>query len=177
MKRAPYTELLDSVKEGAEILNGTRKPSRVSHADPCAQNANRKTILVIAFTLITLITLPFFWNSWFGFADLSKVRYPYHLNGQDDDYTHAQSNICEVHRVQMVKERIPILWGLPDFSDPLFAVKDYDKDQYPNASRFTLGGCVITEMPPPTHAKVYHCPDCIKARDAARERAKSSNPT
>lgn len=70
----------------------------------------------------------------------------------------SQSGICHVHHVSMIKETVPVEYGLPTESPPYKA----ESARFPFARRFVQGGCVIDGNSPKT-AEGFVCPECLDA--------------
>jgi hypothetical protein len=70
------------------------------------------------------------------------------------------TGICNIHHVQMEKKRVPIYFGLPDFSNPYYS---NERSRFPNAREYVNGGC---EVDPAAEKKRYPrfvCPACKRA--------------
>jgi hypothetical protein len=71
--------------------------------------------------------------------------------------------VCETHKEQMAKVKVPIHYGLPDGDVAMNS--EIQERKFPNAPMKVLGGCEPA-LDAPTKATVYHCPKCLAARDA-----------
>ena len=71
-----------------------------------------------------------------------------------------KSGVCNVHHVKMLKKRVPIHFGLIDFSDPYYS---HEIARFPHAHEFVNGGCDLD----PVEEKAPHwtlvCPACKRA--------------
>ena len=65
---------------------------------------------------------------------------------------------CELHDTPLEHRQIPISYGMPSY-DPAWAVQ---KDLFPNARSYVLGGCVI-DFDSPKFEKAWVCDACIEA--------------
>jgi hypothetical protein len=79
------------------------------------------------------------------------------------EFIDETSSICELHHVQMVRAKVPILYGLIRLNDYGKALRAARETSFPHAQDCVLGGCVIGS---PDRAVIYHCPECRKAKRA-----------
>ena len=71
-----------------------------------------------------------------------------------------KSGICNVHGVKMLKKRVPIHFGLLDFTDPYYS---HQISRFPHAQEYVNGGC---EVDPVAEKRLYWtlvCPECKRA--------------
>lgn len=79
-----------------------------------------------------------------------------------EDYTRGESQVCELHHVQMVRSTVPIVYGLFSFTAEGEFRHTVSTNSFPHAETYVLGGCCIT--PDSAHrAVVYTCSECKKA--------------
>ena len=76
-----------------------------------------------------------------------------------DDLTKGENPVCELHKIQMSKKRVPIHYGLPIQPPPeYFAAMPY---VFPHAWNRVLGGCMSDRSAfHKRHAIVFSCPQC-----------------
>lgn len=72
---------------------------------------------------------------------------------------------CNVHKVSLLKEKVPIRYGLIRFSAGYGIAK---KQLFPNSCSFVLGGCLVSPRNPMTR-KVNYCPKCREAEKGWQE--------
>jgi hypothetical protein len=65
---------------------------------------------------------------------------------------------CELHDTPLERRQIPIGYGLPSY-DPAW---DVQKDLFPNARSYALGGCVI-DSDAPAVKTAWVCDTCLEA--------------
>ena len=70
---------------------------------------------------------------------------------------------CELHGTVLTAMDVPISYGLPGF-DPAWEV---EKELFPNARSYILGGCLI-DFNNPTTARRMVCEECRNAKDLWR---------
>ena len=75
------------------------------------------------------------------------------------DETQGQSQICEVHHVQMIKVSVPIHYGLPAYGEREAARRAASTNSFPHARDWVGGGCVVTRHSP-RDAIVFVCAEC-----------------
>lgn len=76
------------------------------------------------------------------------------------DYTENQSDICKVHSIKMEIKAVPIFYGMP--GKKWFDEMKASEELFPNADVEIAGGCILGDK---TEALVYHCKECLKARE------------
>jgi uncharacterized protein YlaI len=83
-----------------------------------------------------------------------------------------KTGICNIHHVKMKKEQVPMIFGLPDSSNPYYS---NELAYFPHAREYTNGGC---EIEPTRQKKLYPqfmCPECKRAeRQWARTHPKNA---
>ena len=80
------------------------------------------------------------------------------------DYQSAlNSGICNVHHVEMNKEKVPIIYGLIIEEPGVGPNYKTRMKRFPFADRFSLGGCVVMENSPEEEL-IYVCPACLVAQ-------------
>jgi ankyrin repeat protein len=89
-----------------------------------------------------------------GYKENFYVKY------ENNFYVEDGNKYCAVHDMQLQEDTVPIIYGLILFTDEhLEASKNF-----PNARKYTLGGCVTTPESPETE-EVLYCPSCREAED------------
>ena len=90
---------------------------------------------------------------------------------EPEDHTEYEPLRCEVHRIEMRAEVVPIYYGLPGWAirkdgqtlapggEPPREIRER---QFPHAEHFALGGCVQTNVSAAT-ARIRICPSCERA--------------
>ena len=78
------------------------------------------------------------------------------------DRISGQSDICSVHKVEMKKSTVQIVYGLPHKSE--FEEAKAAEFLFPHGRDYALGGCMRSFTK--TKARIYLCPECVKARKA-----------
>ncbi|MGB7624023.1 MAG: hypothetical protein WBN92_16880 [Terriglobia bacterium] len=64
---------------------------------------------------------------------------------------------CEVHKIQLKKARVRVVYGLPlEAVDPKARKA---RTQFPNANSYAGGGCIVSREAPRTE-EVLYCPEC-----------------
>jgi hypothetical protein len=82
-----------------------------------------------------------------------------------EDYTKGEPTVCEIHHVPMVRTGVPIVYGLPGFSDRYMARFAASTNAFAHAESYVLGGCCTT--PGSAHrAVIFVCPECKRAAKA-----------
>jgi hypothetical protein len=73
---------------------------------------------------------------------------------------------CEVHKIQLKKARVRIVYGLPlEAVDPKARKA---RAQFPNANSYATGGCIVDRKSPKTE-EVYYCQECRIAEQEWQE--------
>ena len=72
------------------------------------------------------------------------------------DYTKGQSDICEIHHIQMTKRTVRIDYGMI----PINAETKQRQASFPHPGDFAYGGCIEMDA---KRAVVYVCPKCEEA--------------
>jgi hypothetical protein len=71
-----------------------------------------------------------------------------------------KSGICNVHLVKMLKKRVPIHFGLLDFSDPYYS---HEISRFPHAHEYVNGGCEVDPIAEKKLHSTLVCPECRQA--------------
>ena len=73
------------------------------------------------------------------------------------DYVFSETRVCPVHRGYLLKDTVPIRYGLPKYPE------GYTNAQYkyfPNSNTYYGGGCVFQDK---SFQEVYYCKECREA--------------
>jgi hypothetical protein len=83
-----------------------------------------------------------------------------------------ENEVCQVHKTKLIKMKVPISYGMPDF-DESFKVSD---KLFPNSYRYVLGGCLVDESFPRFSSEMV-CRECRKAEAAWKKENKNKIST
>jgi hypothetical protein len=77
----------------------------------------------------------------------------------------CKKNICSVHNIEMKKQNVEIMYGLPagfyfEYLSKIMTIL------FPNCDEGVLGGCIVGD---PETVKIYVCEQCNKDRDEWKE--------
>lgn len=103
------------------------------------------------------------------------IAFPFALSAEDMiDRTTGRSGVCELHKVQMHKVKVPIAYGLPlPWSEEERRYFDVKEKLFPNANDGKVeGGCIPS---PQKEANIYVCPRCEKEREDWLKADRSQN--
>uniref|UniRef100_UPI00168AC971 hypothetical protein n=1 Tax=Treponema zioleckii TaxID=331680 RepID=UPI00168AC971 len=83
------------------------------------------------------------------------------INKEKNIISANNTQLCIIHKCEMEKHKIPVLYGLVKFLD-LGYIVDIRPNNFPNCNDIILGGCIAQEQ---RYKDQYICEKCIKARD------------
>jgi hypothetical protein len=73
---------------------------------------------------------------------------------------------CEIHQEVLIKDKVPIAYGLMSFSYDRAAYETEKPKLFPHANGYYLGGCVVDWNSSPEYAEVLYCRKCRDAEKA-----------
>src|SRR2546430_69928 len=76
--------------------------------------------------------------------------------GCASNFTHGESDVCEIHHSQMGKTRVPIHYGLIRPGERARARYAASTNAFPHARDWLAGGCVVSSSSP-RRAVIYTC--------------------
>jgi len=71
-----------------------------------------------------------------------------------------KTGICEVHKIKMLKQAVPIHWGVAIPPGPGEPSYQYRMQHFPNYIEFIEGGCA--KIPGKTSQSTFICSECKK---------------